>query len=1413
MSLLGADLPATLLSGTNAHLASNAKGHWESEPIVRLNDEILHSAGIGWRSPEAMPAQWYQSSRFGQFRAQAHTILESEFGASPLFALKDPRICKLVPFWVFVLEEAAIRPALVTMVRSPEEVADSLLKRNALDRPLGILMWLRYVLAAERDSRTKKRVHLSFDGLLADWQQSAKSIADTFGFSWPSASIERAGQIGAFLSDSDRHHRNAPGSRGGDDVNSWADEACAILNKWCGKAESEGDYAALDAIAEKFEAAVRPLLAPLLVSYEKSASVHKLQNIRAGQHAELERLNEQVRAVEGQLSALADDVDVALPAAGAQTSGVELSQRLGSLAVAIKAQRERRDRADTDLERKNAELGRELAKLGLQNEQATKDSAALAKSVRDFEAQKDARLDKASAELARKENEMAELGARFYADIADLKARETRVHDLLLQEKQQVLAVEAKLAQAQRVNAALLIIRGRFEAASADLAQLGEKLSQTERALGDEKTLAAKRVDELTKKLEQANDLAKSQRATIVNLREDRAAKIAQRDKVQAALVAIHEDRARQVEQRDGRIKELSRNVKRLEKKMESMRSSRYDTGAAPRAAPPGWLGPLKFLSRRLGPRSDRPGKAIELVKASNLFDAEYYRAQHDELRGTPDELLDHYVRHGGVEGHAPSAAFDGRDYLERYPDVAAAGLNPLVHFLERGKEEGRSFTAVATNGLTAADLDDLASVAAVPEIAAEAEVGETSTNGIPSTDVLAGEVGEEADFEHQSDEARAPAIEPSEAEIGRTPADAFSALAIGVSDWLKSSELCDADTLRVGNVAVAVETPSTGAAAGSALRWFDALIGASAANGVDDAGSAVRATLHDGRLTIDDAWLSSDYRLLIRLSSDHTDPLVVRCCQQAEDGSLALCAELPLVAHQSNIVEVGLVSRFAALLLVITDRHGGLVDSTLLPFPTLLRGGVHHGELIDRSNGTAGWAAHQAYAANLLAASVDKSREFAIGGISVALGGANGTEPIFSASFRQWLSRQFKVDVAATVEAGGDNPALPVLAAQMGAGDAPEPNRGRSAGRTLLLGANAIPSLTILLAEPAHLAAASGVRTIVVDDLTRLPLRAVDHPIIDTGPDTLLRAWFAPPLTLSPDEGARPMVVAMRFADEDFRDVRAPFPVAGDVLSAISLPDQATDAPISAIITCTGDVDGVVRLLASLARQQSVPAVECLLTGDVPDLPDDLVSSFHADRLLKLVSVKAGDGSVLSDVRAAVGQATHDRIFLVDDQKVLHDPRTLALLGAMCARDEIGTAGGQIVRQVRKKNGVFSYRTVGGHVPLRREGRPAMVTRPGAGDIGDAPFYPILANPIDCLMARRDLLSSALGGLDEEAGDHRQTAILLGLAIIDGGKLNIATSLVSIADFDEAPAEAAEAAKAPWLAATSTRFLAVEEY
>lgn len=51
---------------------------------------------------------------------------------------------------------------------------------------------------------------------------------------------------------------------------------------------------------------------------------------------------------------------------------------------------------------------------------------------------------------------------------------------------------------------------------------------------------------------------------------------------------------------------------------------------------------------------------------------------------------IEHYLLNGAIEGRNPSKEFDSKWYIEYYKDVMESGINPLLHYIEHGKTEGR---------------------------------------------------------------------------------------------------------------------------------------------------------------------------------------------------------------------------------------------------------------------------------------------------------------------------------------------------------------------------------------------------------------------------------------------------------------------------------------------------------------------------------------------------------------------------------------------------------------------------------------------------------------------------------------------------------------------------------------------------
>jgi hypothetical protein len=207
LGLCGAELPAHLIE---PDAATNETGFWEPRELVALNDAVLASAGSYWHDLRSLPAGWFGTHAAAEFRRRAAALLSAELGRSALSVVKDPRLCRLLPLWRPVLAELGIEPRIVILVRNPLEVAASVNRRDHFGEGKALLLWLRHLLDAERDSRGLRRCIVSYDQLLDDWRATMARIGRTLALVWPRGLAEAAAEIDAFLSPHLRHFALSP---------------------------------------------------------------------------------------------------------------------------------------------------------------------------------------------------------------------------------------------------------------------------------------------------------------------------------------------------------------------------------------------------------------------------------------------------------------------------------------------------------------------------------------------------------------------------------------------------------------------------------------------------------------------------------------------------------------------------------------------------------------------------------------------------------------------------------------------------------------------------------------------------------------------------------------------------------------------------------------------------------------------------------------------------------------------------------------------------------------------------------------------------------------------------------------------------------------------------------------------------
>ncbi|MBL8772032.1 MAG: hypothetical protein JNK30_11685 [Phenylobacterium sp.] len=107
--------------------------------------------------------------------------------------------------------------------------------------------------------------------------------------------------------------------------------------------------------------------------------------------------------------------------------------------------------------------------------------------------------------------------------------------------------------------------------------------------------------------------------------------------------------------------------------------------------APPAWS--FKSFGATPAPAAARPAIPLNEQEAAIAaeFDAAFYLAANPDIAAAGMDPLRHFLRTGWLEGRDPNPRFSVRDYLELHPDIAAAGVNPFAHFLLAGRAEGRA--------------------------------------------------------------------------------------------------------------------------------------------------------------------------------------------------------------------------------------------------------------------------------------------------------------------------------------------------------------------------------------------------------------------------------------------------------------------------------------------------------------------------------------------------------------------------------------------------------------------------------------------------------------------------------------------------------------------------------------------------
>jgi hypothetical protein len=200
---LGAAAPQHLMAPS----ADNERGFWESRVIVDLNDAILAAAGSDWKDWRKFDISKIGDVEPDAFRTRAKAALSEEFGDVGFAVVKDPRMCRLMPFWGPVFADAKWSVRALLPIRSPLEVGQSLNCRDGIGPAYGCLLWLRHVLDAEVETRGMARAILDWPQFLGNGREALTQATEQLGVIWPYWCESALADIDQFVSSDLRRQR------------------------------------------------------------------------------------------------------------------------------------------------------------------------------------------------------------------------------------------------------------------------------------------------------------------------------------------------------------------------------------------------------------------------------------------------------------------------------------------------------------------------------------------------------------------------------------------------------------------------------------------------------------------------------------------------------------------------------------------------------------------------------------------------------------------------------------------------------------------------------------------------------------------------------------------------------------------------------------------------------------------------------------------------------------------------------------------------------------------------------------------------------------------------------------------------------------------------------------------------------
>lgn len=707
---------------------------------------------------------------------------------------------------------------------------------------------------------------------------------------------------------------------------------------------------------------------------------------------------------------------------------------------------------------------------------------------------------------------------------------------------------------------------------------------------------------------------------------------------------------------------------------------------------------PIDRLKSRFS-RKALLAQQVNLVRQSALFDANWYLETYPDVAEAKIDPALHYISEGWREGRNPGPEFSSNGYLKANRDVAAASLNPFLHYLEHGMAEGR----------------------------------------------VAGDLG--------------PALARRTSQDFGPPAPVFEypQSPMSVVRWLRHYELDErpGERLRIGDQVVG-HVPDEGVAAvNEPLAQFWRLSGvAGDCPAIKSSGSVAPNPMIPSWA---DGWLLGNRMLRTRWALGSEDaPIVVRGYQRSGRGRAPQLVGEALVTTALDVADFTLANPLFPVLFFFCRPDGEVVGAIHLAFPSLCRGGLHYAELLSKQGpgGCRAISVGEHYAQGLEAI-VSGTGIATLQSVRVDLAGADGTRPMFGVHVQDWLDLIMHVDIdEAIAPVHAKSTAVRFLGDRV-AGNATRHAVRLSAKAQLTLPSDAIPTIAVLVNRGEKAEETSGdifgSLLIAQADPTK-PTLVVNLPPTATLPVAQQSSAFAlafPRLSNGHFMSAHGHAAIRSIGDRPLAESEILQPIAQPL--AVLAPPARTRPLVVAIEPQLWDVAALEAGMRALGLQRGSDEVRLVLIGSVDTERMAIATAAFGDR------VKSRP-----DNHAFIEALEEEDVLHLGPNVLLHDDRTIVTLQSLL--DDAASASCPIVKCAKRGKGWT--------VAVSDAGLASAVTN-SVEPLRLAPYFsaffrsvtPVHAQPRDLWAARADVLRNA----PEEAQGAHLCCALVTASYFDG--------------------------------------------